>query len=483
MTKFDEEIVSGGTFRSIWKVAWPVIVTQLVANVHGVIDQVLVGHKDGFEGQAAIGASWQLFLVVVVFLSSLFQGMNILVAQYVGRKDSAAVNRIAYHTFLACAYLLFFVVAPAGYLLSPWMLKLVGVSAEVREHALPYLRVLFVVNAPLFFMFLLGGVLQSSGNIKFPLVLGIATAFTHVAVSYLLINGVGPFPELGTVGAAVGTVLGPLPGVLIGLWLVMSGRTIVGRPEKFTLIPDLTILRRSAAIGIPTGIQAVLLNIGGAALIYFINQLPDSGAALAAYSVCYSQIFSIVTFTGFGLRAACATVIGQNIGAGKLARGEHAVYLGAGIGLVWAAVFGVIFWTLPGPVLSIFAIELNSTVGEISRTLLHFLTFSGVFVVVMLAFTGGLQGAGDTRTPMYVAFVTQIVILLGFCAAFQMADRLSSQVIWTAILIAHATRFVLTYAIFSRGSWRKIKVALDAPVTAPKTAPATEQPADAVRET
>ncbi len=480
MTKFDDEIVSGGTFRSIWKVAWPVIITQLIANVHGIIDQVMVGHKDGFEGQAAIGASWQLFLVVVVFLSSLFQGMNILVAQYVGRKDSLAVNRIAYHTFLACGYMLFFVVAPVGYLLTPWLLNLVDVSDDVRVYALPYLRVLFAVNAPLFFMFLLGGVLQSSGNIKFPMLLGIMTAVTHVAVSYVFINGIGPFPELGTVGAAVGTVAGPVPGVCIGLWLIASGRTIVGRPDKFTLIPDLTILRRSAAIGIPTGIQAVLLNIGGATLIYFINQLPNSAAVLAAYSVCYSQIFSIVTFTGFGLRAACATVIGQNIGAGKLARGERAVYLGAGIGFVWAAVFGLIFFTLPGPVLSIFALDLGSPVGEIARTFLHFLTFSGVFVVVMLAFTGGLQGAGDTRTPMYVAFITQIVILLGFCLAFQMAGRLSTEVIWTAILIAHATRFVLTYVVFSRGSWRKIKVSLDAPAAAPQAA--AVESGDAVNE-
>jgi putative MATE family efflux protein len=480
MKKFDEEIVSGGTFRSIWKVAWPVIITQLIANVHGIIDQVLVGHKDGFEGQAAIGASWQLFLVIVVFLSSLFQGMNILVAQYVGRQDSAAVNRIAYHTFLACAYLLFFIVAPAGYFLTPWLLSLVDVSAGVREHALPYLRVLFVVNAPLFFMFLLGGVLQSSGNIKIPLILGIATAVTHITVSYVLINGIGPFPELGTVGAAVGTVLGPLPGVIVGIWLILSRRVFVGPPDRFTLIPDLTILRRSAAIGIPTGIQAVLLNVGGAALIFFINQLPDSGAALAAYSVCYSQIFSIVTFTGFGLRAACATVIGQNIGAGKMARGEHAVYLGAGIGLVWALFFGAIFWTLPGPLLSIFALSENLMVEAISRTLLQFLTFSGVFVVVMLAFTGGLQGAGDTRRPMYIAFVTQIVILLGLCVAFDQTGHLTANNIWLSILISHATRLVLTYAVFAKGDWRKIKVSLDAPA-ANAVAPADARQ-DTVRE-
>ncbi len=482
MTKFDDEIISGGTFRSIWKVAWPVIVTQLVANVHGMIDQVLVGHKDGFEGQAAIGASWQLFLVVVVFLSSLFQGMNIMVAQYVGRKDSAAVNRIAYHTFLACAYLLIFIVAPVGYLLTPQLLSLVDVSEGVRAHAQPYLRVLFVVNAPLFFMFLLGGVLQSSGNIKTPLMLGLGTAVTHIVVSYVLINGVGPFPELGTVGAAVGTVLGPLPAVCVGAWLVLSGRTFVGPPDRYTLIPDLTILRRSAAIGIPTGIQAVLLNIGGTVLIYFINQLPDSGPALAAYSVCYIQMFSIVTSAGFGLRAACATVIGQNIGAGKLARGERAIYLGAGIGLATATFFGLIFWTLPGPLLSIFALNDNPMVGEVARGLLQYLTFSAVFVVVMLAFTGGLQGAGDTRNPMYIAFVTQILILLGFCLAFQLADRLTAQVIWTAILISHGTRLVLTYVVFSRGRWRKIIVSLDSSPAMKVAAATVVEPSDVVRE-
>jgi len=457
MKKYDEEIVSGGIFRSMWKVAWPVILTQVIGGVHGIIDQALVGKYVGYAAQAAIGTSWQLFLVVVVFLSSLFTGMYILISQYIGRQDSAAVNHVAHQTLLASLYILVLVISPLGYLATPVLLDLVGASPEVREHAVPYLRVLFVFNAPLFLMFLLVGVMQSSGNMKIPLFLGISTCVTHLAASYVLIRGVGPFPELGSTGAAIGDVFGPVPSVGICLWLIYSGRAFVGPPEKFTLRPDFPVLWRIAKLGVPSGIQAVLLNIGGACLIYFINRLPQSAEALAAYTVCYSQLFSIVTWTGFGLRAACATVIGQNIGAGKPDRGARAVYFGAGIGAVWATVFGILYWAIPDILLGIFSIH-DEVVSSIARNLLHFLAFSGVCVVVTLAFTGGLQGAGDTKKPMYIALVTQIFILLGICTFYTAMGWLSATAIWSAILISHASRLSLTLFSFASGKWRSIKV-------------------------
>lgn len=482
MTKFDDEIISGGTFRSIWKVAWPVIITQLIAGIHGIIDQALVGKHVGPDGQAAIGASWQLFLVIVVFISSLFHGMNIFIAQYVGRRDSAAVNRVAYQTFLSSAYVLILVVAPLGWLLSPYLLDLIAVPEQVHVYATPYLRFLFVFSMPLFLMFLLINALQSSGNTKIPMMLGLVTAIVHVLISWVLIQGVGPFPEMGVIGAAFGTVFGPLPSVALVIWLIVKGKTIVGPPEKFTLMPDFDIVKRVSALGLPAGTQAVLLNLGGAVLIYFINQLEHNAAALAAYTVCYAQLFAIVTWAGFGLRAACATVMGQNIGAGKLPRGERAVYLGAGIGLGWALFFGILFWTIPDALLGVFSLDTEPEVAAIARELLQFLTFSSVCVVVVLAFTGGLQSAGDTRTPMYIAFITQIVILLGLCFVFDRTGHLTARNIWMAILISHVTRLVLTYIVFAAGRWRTIKVSLDAPVAAVKAVETAEARQDAVRE-
>lgn len=484
---FDDDIVSGSIFQSIWKIAWPVIITQLVAGVHSIVDHILVGHYVGYKGQAGIGASWQLFLVIVVFLSSLFYGMNIFIAQYAGRRDHESVNELWSQVLLTSFYLLVFVVAPGGYFLTPHMLNWIATPPDVQAHALPYLRIMFTCSAPIFLMFVLNWAFQASGNPKIPMYLGVLTTAVNVVVSYLFITGVGPFPELGTPGAAVGTTFAPLPSVCIAFWLIFKGKVVIAPPEHWRLIPDFTLIRRVAAVGIPAGIQSVLLNVGGAVLIYFINQLVQGPAALATYTVCYTQMFSVVTWASFGLRAACATVMGQNIGAGKLARGERAVYMGAGIGLFWAAGFGAVFWSFPRALLAVFGLANQPVVAGLATTFLHFLAFSGVFVAVALAFTGGLQGAGDTKKPMVIAFITQIVILLGICIVFMQMGRLSATVIWSAILTSHIARLTLTYLVFVGGSWRNITVALE---TAPSPVagenaflePQPEEGRDAVSE-
>lgn len=457
MSKFDSELVSGSVFRSVWKLTWPVVLTQIIAGIHGMIDQMLVGKHIGYHAQAGVGVSWQLFLVIIVFISSLFHGMGIMIARYTGRQDHDAMNRIAYQVVLACMYILAFVIAPVGYFISPTLLNLVNASPEVQQHALPYIRTLFTLSAPMFVMFVLNGAFQASGQPKIPLMLGIMTTIVHVIISYVLITGVGPFPALGAQGAAIGTCLGPLPSAIAAFALIYRHKTIIGPPTRYTLKVDFTVLKSVARIGIPSGIQAVLLNLGGAVLLSFIGSLEQSAASQAAYTICYTQLFSFVTWTGFGLRAACATLMGQNIGAGKSERGKQAVYVGAAFGFLWALGFGLLYWNASNFLLGAFSVE-EQLVLTIANDLLHYLAFSGVFVAVTLAFTGGLQGAGDTKKPMMIAFVTQILVLLGVCFTYEHFGQLTTSAIWSAILVSHMSRFFLTIIAFWRGKWTHIKV-------------------------
>ena len=92
---------AGSVFRSVWKLAWPVALLQLVSGMHGFVDQILVGHYVGYAGNAGVGVSWQLFLVILVSLNSLFHGMGIVIARYAGRKEADQVNRVVYEVFLA----------------------------------------------------------------------------------------------------------------------------------------------------------------------------------------------------------------------------------------------------------------------------------------------------------------------------------------------------------------------------------------------
>lgn len=455
MREFDHDLTSGTITRSVWKLAWPVIMLNLVNGAHSIVDHVLVGHfvpSEANAANAAIGVSWQVYMVVVVFLSSLFQGNSVLVAQYAGRKDRAMMSQVTYQVFLASLLILAFVLAPLGYLLAPWLLRLVTTDPLVTGHALPYLRILFLMNPPLFLMFMLTGALQASGEPKTPLKLGFLTTVLNIVISYVLVTGLGPFPRMGTAGAALGTCVAPVVSVAIALGLMARHKTLLQLPSRWTLRLDFSILRTVARIGVPTGVQATVLNIGGALLIRKIGSLEHSAAAQAAYTIAYLQLFFVVMWVSFGLRVSAATLMGQNIGAGQPERAKRAVYVAAILGIGWSALIGMAYWFLPGALLGMFNAT-NEPVFSYGASLLKVLAFSGVLQAVTLAFTGGLQGAGDTRKPMYIAFLTQIVVLLGLCEIFDRLGVLSIGTIWSAILVTHVVRFVLTAVVFYRGSW------------------------------
>src|SRR4051794_32375686 len=123
---FDRSIVDGPIVAAVWKLAWPTVLQNMIGGLQGIVDHVLVGHYVGFTGNAAIGVSWQLFLLVIVFISSLFTGMGVLVARAAGANDHDKVNRTVYQAFLTALALSLGILAPVGYVLAPTLLHLVN---------------------------------------------------------------------------------------------------------------------------------------------------------------------------------------------------------------------------------------------------------------------------------------------------------------------------------------------------------------------
>ncbi len=460
MSGFDRELVSGSITRSVWKLAWPAVLLNLINGTHMFVDHVLVGWFVGYEGNAGIGIAWSVFMVVVALITSLFHGMSVLIARYTGKQDQDALSTVAYQTFLATVLILIFLVAPIGYALSPYILTLVHASPDVKANALPYIRVLFTCSSPLFLMFLMTFAMQACGHPKTPLLLAVLTTVLNVIFSGLLITGAGPFPKLGAMGAALATCFAPGASLLIALYLVYRRGMVLQPPKTLAVIPDLSVIRVIGRIGMPTGFQTLLLNLGGVLLYWYIGALKQGGAAQAAYALCYTQLFSVVTWTSWALRNAAGALMGQNIGAGRPQRGKKAVYTTALFGTGWAAVMGSLYWLFPRYLLGLFAQHHGPVLG-FGLSLLRFLSFSGLFLSCSLALTGGLFGMGDTKKPMYIAFVSQIVVLLGLCEMHRLSGTLTAPAIWSSILISHMVRFVLTFAVFYRGKWDRVKVDLE----------------------
>ena len=454
---FDRSIVEGSIPRAVWKIAWPAMLQNLIGGLQGIVDHAMVGHYVGYTGNAAIGVAWQIFLVVMVFISSLFTGMGVLVARFAGANEVEKVNRTVYQALITAGVLSVGILAPIGYFLAPSLLELVNATPEVRAEALPYLRIMFLFSYGMMVFFMLGGALRSAGDARTPLRFGIALTVMNLVLNVVLIRGLGPIPAFGTAGAAMGTVIAAGLLSLIAMHRLFTGRWVVGFHRGMNLKPDWAIIRSLFRFGIPTGIQGVAMNVGGVILLRFVGSLAQSGQAQAAYAVSYIQLFSLITWTSIGLMGASAAVAGQNLGAGHPDRSIHGVHVASLIGLGVAATVGSLFLLIPRTLLAVFGME-DPVVVDLGVQLLAYLSVSGLFITVALAYTGGLQGTGDTRSPLYISIVSQIVIPLGMCAVIQAVRGLRPADIWLAILLGHVTRSALSIIRFRQGKWRDIEV-------------------------
>lgn len=437
--------------------AWPTMLQNIIGGLQGLVDHAMVGNYVGFEGNAAIGVSWQIFLVVIVFISSLFSGMGVLVARFAGANEPEEVNRTVYQAFLTAIFLSVGIMAPVGYFAAPHLLNLINAAPGVQAEALPYLRIMFLFSGGMMLFFMTGGAFRSAGDAKTPLRLGILLTVLNLFFNVIFIRGFGPIPAFGTKGAAMGTVLAGGIVALITLGILFSGRAVVSFHKGMSLKPDWTIIRELFRFGLPTGLQGVAMNVGGVLLLRYVGSLEQSAEAQAAYAITYTQLFSLITWTSVGLMGATAAVAGQNLGAKRPDRTQQSVWVAARIGLGVAVVVGLMFFTIPRALMGFFGI-VDPVVLDIGSQLMGYLSISGLFITVALAYTGGLQGTGDTKSPLYISIVSQVVIPLGMCAIIDMTRGLQPADIWLAIVIGHFMRALLSVIRFRQGKWRGIEV-------------------------
>ena len=291
--KFDRSIVEGPLGAAVWRLAWPTMLQNIIAGLQGIIDHAMVGHFVGYAANAAIGASWQIIIVVIVFISSLFTGMAVLVSRFAGRNEPEKVNRVVYQAFLT-SFALSALLASIGYLASPMLLNIVKAAPEVQAQALPFLRTMFVGIFGMMMFFMLSGAFRAAGDARTPLRLGVMMTALTIAFNVALI------PAIGTLGAALGTIASSTITAAYGVRRLFKAGSVIHFHRGMDMAPDWSIIRSLFRFGLPAGIQGIAMNIAGVLLLRFIGSLPGSAAAQAAYAVDYTELFSLITWTSVG---------------------------------------------------------------------------------------------------------------------------------------------------------------------------------------
>ena len=276
---FDRSLIEGPIRPAVWKLAWPTMLQNVVAGLQGVVDHILVGNLIGYTANAAIGISWQIFLVVIVFMASLFTGQAVLVARFAGAGEAEKVNRTVYQALITALAMYAFFMAPFGYFIAPPLLDLVNAAPEVKAHALPFLRINFLGCIGMMLFFMLSSALRAAGDARTPLRLGVTMTLLNLGLNLLLI------PRFGTAGSAMGTVIASSSVSAVGLFLLFKGRFVIRLSRQMDFRPDLKIIRSLFSFGLPAGVQGIAMNLAGVTLIRFVGGLEQSAAAQAAYAI------------------------------------------------------------------------------------------------------------------------------------------------------------------------------------------------------
>jgi putative MATE family efflux protein len=445
--------------RLIGELGYPVVLANLLQATVGIIDIWMVSRL-GTEATAAVGMSRQLIMVFVISTAGLAVGNRTMVAHFTGAKRPDMVTRVA-----AQSIIVMFLVAGAfslvGILLGPMMLQALGAGPDIVALSIPYMQVMFGFTIFVLFNFMFNAMLQGAGDMKTPLLIMVVINVIHVFFNYVFIYGAGPFPEMGVTGAAMGTMTSRFVGTVIGLGVLFSGRFAVKLSRDASFRPDWDLIWRMLRIGIPVAGQNVVRTLSNLGFLWVVTNSAVAEfrreANVAAYSVgIQSEAFSFMP--AMALAIVATTLVGQAQGARDSKEAERRGWMTSLIGVVAMSSVGAVLFVFAPQIIAVFNSAGDPLVREVGIAYLRINSVVEPFLALSIVVRGALDGAGDTRPPLYYTVLTQWLIRLPLSYVLVMKTGVGINGAWYAMAIATVVQGILTANRFRTNQWKLIRV-------------------------
>ena len=436
--------------RAVVLLAVPMVLEMMMESVFVVADVFFVGRL-GPDAVATVGITESLMTVMYALAVGLSIGATATVARRIGEKDPDSAARSAVQSvimgFVAAA--LFGMI---GALFGPQLLRLMGASDDVLRTGSTFARVMLGGSGTVVLLFLINAVFRGAGDAAIAMrVLWFANAI-NIILGPCLIFGVGPFPELGVAGAAVGTTIGRGSGVVYQLvHLSRHGGRIEIRRSHLGL--DLEVMKSILRI---SGTATFQNFVGTASWMGLVRILTGFGSAAVAGNTIGIRIILFALLPSFGVSNAAATLVGQNLGAGKPARAEAAAWKAGMYNTVCLGIVGAIF-LLFAPQL----IQLFTTDPEVARygiRCLRIVAAGFLFYGYAMVLTASFNGAGDTRTPTLISLFCLWMWEIPLAWVLAHPFGFGPTGVFIAVSVAFSTMALVSGWLFSKGMWKTKRV-------------------------
>lgn len=444
------DFTSGSIDRAIFLLAIPMVLEMILESLFAVVDIYFV-NKIGIDASSTVILTEASLTILYSVAWGLSIGVTALVARRAGEKNYKAAADIAVQAILVGS-ILSVLISIAGIFYAKDILRLLGAEPGVIEETYLFTQIMLTGNIVIILLFINNAIFRGVGNASIAMKALLIANAINIVLDPLLILGIGPFPKLGIVGAAVATTIGRFIAVLFQIYHLNSGKALIqlGWRQfklKFSIIRN--IMKTSAG-----GMFQFI--IGSCSWVFLVKLISESGAAAVTG---YGTAIRICIFTilpAWGMANAAATLVGQNLGAGEPERAEKSVWRTAFLTFCFFAFVSIVFFVFGENLMRFFTQD--EAAVKTGTQCLYILSIGYVFFAYGMVVSQAFNGAGDTRTPTYINLFVFWVLQIPLAYILAKSMNWGPAGVYAAIAVSETVLAFVSVYIFRKGKWKLVKV-------------------------
>ena len=438
--------------QSLWRAFFVFLMPMLLSNVlqalSGTINNVYLGQMLGVHALAAVSSFFPVLFFFIAFTIGLGAGASVLIGQAWGARDVEKVQAIT-GTTLTVGVAFGFVVALFGGVFTQPMLSLLGTPVDILEDATLYARIVLIAMPGLFIFLLSTAMLRGIGDTVTPLYTLVISTAIGLSLTPALIRGWAGLPQMGVASAAAATVVSFTVATLWMGWRLRRLASPLAPTRAFArhLRVDARLLKGVLRIGMPTGVQMIVVSISSLVLLSLVNAYGSD--ATAAYGAV-NQVVAYVQFPAISIAITASILGAQAIGAGRESTLGAIARTGLVMNLVLTGGLVVIGYLFSRALMGVFIT--SPPVIDVAQTLLHIMLWSMVVFGMASVLSGVMRASGSVLVPTAIAIAC--IVFVEIPSAWFLSHRIGLNGVWIAYPINFVAMLVLQSAYY-HGVWRK----------------------------
>lgn len=441
----EQDYTSGNIRKAVFLLAIPMILELGLESVFAVVDMFFVG-KLGPNSIATVGLTESVISLVYSLAIGISTAATAIVARRIGEKNPEAAAHAGAQALIV-SLLGTLAISLGGTIFASDILRLMGASEQVVAEGSIFTRIMFAGSPAIMFLFLINGIFRGAGDAAMAMKSLWIASFINIILCPVLIH------FLGLKGAAIATVTGRSSGVLYQSYHLFKGSGILKfRKSHFRF--DVPIVKSIINIAWPATLQFIIASGSWIILARLVAETGGTSAS-AGYQIAIRNVVFFI-LPAWGLSNAAATLVGQNLGAGKVQRAEQSVLLTARYNVVFMGMVMLVFLFFASPIIRFFTQD--ETVAAFGVQALQLMGAGYIFYGIGMVMTQALNGAGDTRTPTVINFVCFWMFQIPLAYFLAEYLHMNASGAFVAIPIAETLIALLAWYYFKKGKWKTIKV-------------------------